>query len=231
MGDIHGCAHALDAILEAIEPQPTDLFISLGDFIDMGRDTAAVMDRLIEIEQQCEFVALLGNHEEMLPEALTNERLRESWFQHGGIDTINSYRYGGRVEDIPPDHIDFVRRCRPYYETDHHLYVHANFDPNLPLAEQPDHLLRWTLLENEPHEPHVSGKTAIVGHTEQRNGEILDLGCVMGIDTYCHGYGWLTAIDVLSGQVWQASRWGVLRDGDDVQGMKSLAPQLKTERV
>ena len=125
----------------------------------MGRDTAAVTDRLIKIEQRYEFVALLGNHEEMLLESLTNERLRESRVQHGGIDTINSYRHGGRVEDIPPDHIDFARRCRAYYETDHHLYVHANFDTDLPLAEQPDHLLRWTLLENEPPAPMFREKT------------------------------------------------------------------------
>ena len=34
----------------------------------------------------------------------------------------------------------------------------------------------------------------VVGHTEQRTGEILDLGFLKCIDTFCHGGGWLTAL-------------------------------------
>ena len=55
------------------------------------------------------------------------------------------------------------------------------------------------------------GKTAIVGHTPQGTGEILDLGYLICIDTYCVGGGWLTALDVESGRVWQANREGRLR--------------------
>jgi serine/threonine protein phosphatase 1 len=58
---------------------------------------------------------------------------------------------------------------------------------------------------------HCSGKTAVVGHTPQVTGEILDLGYLVCIDTYCVGGGWLTALDVDSGQVWQANRAGELR--------------------
>jgi len=58
---------------------------------------------------------------------------------------------------------------------------------------------------------HCSGKTAIVGHTPQRSGEVLDGGHVLCIDTYCFGSGWLTAFDVDSGQLWQADKHGKLR--------------------
>ena len=57
----------------------------------------------------------------------------------------------------------------------------------------------------------MSGKKVIVGHTEQRDGQILDLGAVTCIDTACCNYGWLTALDVRSGDLWQASKWGALR--------------------
>jgi len=50
-----------------------------------------------------------------------------------------------------------------------------------------------------------------VGHTSQKSGEILDLGHVVCIDTFCHGGGWLTAMDVMSGDVWQADRHGQMR--------------------
>ena len=65
--------------------------------------------------------------------------------------------------------------------------------------------------------PHHSGKTVIVGHTEQRDGEILDLGFAICIDTACWKHGWLTALEVRTRQIWQASRWGNLRtDGESV---------------
>jgi serine/threonine protein phosphatase 1 len=64
-------------------------------------------------------------------------------------------------------------------------------------------------------QPHQSGKTVIVGHTEQINGEILDLGFIKCIDTACWRYGWLTAMDVDSGQVWQSQRFGMLRESGD----------------
>lgn len=44
-----------------------------------------------------------------------------------------------------------------------------------------------------------------------KSGEILDLGHLAYIDTNCIGGKWLTAIDVKSGQVWQANKSGRLR--------------------
>ena len=41
--------------------------------------------------------------------------------------------------------------------------------------------------------------------------EILNRGHLVCIDTYCWGGGWLTALDVSTGQIWQADRNGRLR--------------------
>lgn len=220
IGDIHGCAHALEALLNEIRPTSDDLIISLGDFIDTGRETSDVVRQLIALERECRFVAILGNHEEMLLAALTSERLKQSWLMCGGMPTLNSYRFCGDIDVIPDDHLEFIRRCRPYYETQTHIFLHANYLADVALEDQPEHVLRWSLFEEPYPEPHCSGKTAVVGHTEQRNGEILDLGHVLCIDTACHSYGWLTAMDVRSGEVWQASRWGVMRDGEPLNGLK-----------
>ena len=68
----------------------------------------------------------------------------------------------------------------------------------------------------------------IVGHTEQKNGEILDLGHLVCLDTACRSYGWLTLWDAATGQTWQASKWGVLRESshsgefDHLQRAKEL---------
>ena len=79
------------------------------------------------------------------------------------------------------------------------------------MAEQPVGMLRWESLRDMTPGPHDSGKTVIVGHTSQKGGEILDLGHLKCIDTYCYGGGWLTALDVKTGEVWQADRDGKMR--------------------
>ena len=44
-------------------------------------------------------------------------------------------------------------------------------------------------------------------------GEVLDLGYLKCIDTFCHGGGWLTALEVEGGwQVWQANLAGEMRE-------------------
>ncbi len=56
--------------------------------------------------------------------------------------------------------------------------------------------------------PHESGKRAIVGHTSQKSGEILDLDHIVCIDTYCYGGRWLTALEVETGRLWQVDPHG-----------------------
>ena len=105
----------------------------------------------------------------------------------------------------------FLRGLKRHYETDTHLFVHANYDATLSLEQQPDRLLLWEHVVHTLPGRHCSGKTAVVGHTPQGSGEILDMGYLICIDTYCFGGGWLTALDVESGKVWQANRDGDLR--------------------
>ena len=57
----------------------------------------------------------------------------------------------------------------------------------------------------------MSGKTAVVGHTSQKTGEVLDVGHLICIDTYCYGGGWLTAFDATDGRYWQVDREGESR--------------------
>jgi serine/threonine protein phosphatase 1 len=211
IGDIHGCAAALQAILKAVKPRPQDTLVVLGDFIDIGPDSRAVIELLMGLNQRTQLVMLLGNHEEMLLGGLTNPKLRDAWLRCGGTATLDSYGPGVGLDGIPREHLEFVRRCRSYLETPRHILLHANYDPKLPMDLQPDYLLRWALLDDSRPERHISGKRIVVGHTEQRSGEVLDLGCVVCIDTYCHGTGWLTALDITSGRIWQASRWGEVR--------------------
>ena len=212
VGDVHGYLAALGALLEAIDPRADDTIIALGDYVDRGPDSRGVIDRLIALAGQCRLIPMLGNHDEMLLAICTGQTgLLDDWLVFGGDTAAASY--GGNVpEGVPAEHVDFLRNCRPFYETDQHFFVHASYLAHLPLPQQPTEVLRWDSLKLRRPGPHCSGKTAIVGHTAQRGGEILDLGYLKCIDTCIYGGGWLTALDVESGRVWQADKEGTVRE-------------------
>lgn len=208
IGDIHGCSEALRALVAAIDPQPADTIVTLGDYIDRGPDSRGVIDQILALEKRCRVVPLLGNHELMLLDALQNPYAVGPWRDCGGDATLASY---SSLPKVPDSHLDFIRRCRRYHETDSHFFIHANYQYDVPLDEQPDYLVFWEHLIFSKPRPHENGKIAIVGHTSQKNGDILDLGHVICIDTFCHGSGWLTALEMDSQKVWQADRNGQLR--------------------
>lgn len=214
IGDIHGCATSLKTLINAIRPGGRDLIVPLGDYVDRGPDSYNVIEQILDLSIRTTVVPLLGNHEIMMLGAIENRDLN-FWLTCGGEETLASY--GGRIEKIPRDHIVFLKRCRPYFETPDHIFLHANYEHDTPLDEQPHETLFWTHLPDSPTSrrvppPHQSGKRVIVGHTPQSSGEVFDAGHVVGIDTYCFGGGWLTAMDVATGEIWQANEKGELRE-------------------
>lgn len=215
VGDVHGCVHAVDALMRAIRPTAADTLVFLGDLIDQGRESAEVLDYLLELQRRCQLVLITGNHEEMMFAARENKDALRYWEDCGGVYTLNSYRFGADLSAVPDRHWNLLNAAVPYYETDDFIFTHANYLPELAMSQQPPHQLRWAIFEPEEMQPHQSGKTVVVGHTEQRNCEILDLGFAICIDTACWRHGWLTALDVGSRDFWQASRWGVLREDEE----------------
>jgi len=207
IGDIHGCLAALETVLRGIDPQPEDTIVTLGDYVDRGMHSREVIERLMELSSQCRLVPILGNHDELLLYLHGGGEGLLDWLSFGGTTTL--YSYGCQTPDgIPAEHIQFLRDCLPYYETEGHFFVHASYVADLPLTLQPPDALRWWSLREGQPGPHCSGKQAIVGHTAQRDGQIVDLGHLVCIDTCCYGGGWLTAMDAHSRKLWQASQDG-----------------------
>jgi serine/threonine protein phosphatase 1 len=206
IGDVHGCSQALRAVVDAIELTKDDTLVMMGDYIDRGPDSRGTIDLVLELEQTYRLVPLLGNHELMLLDSLENPRVIGMWLECGGDATVRSY--DGRLENVRAEHLAFIRRCKRYYETPTHFFIHANYAANVPLDEQPDYLAFWEHIYSHLPAAHENGKIAIVGHTSQKSGQVLDLGHCICIDTFCHGGGWLTAMDVATGQLWQADRHG-----------------------
>jgi serine/threonine protein phosphatase 1 len=216
IGDIHGCAQALESLLHTIRPRPGDVIVTLGDYINRGPDSRGALERLIELEHRCRLIPILGNHDQVLLAALAREPLAFSdLLDMGGGPTLASY--GAQriteadLDRIPAAHRAFLERCRGYYETETHIFVHAQYEPDMAMDEQPMEIIRWESLRNLTPGPHASGKRVIVGHTSQKSGDVLNLGHLVCIDTYCYGGGWLTALDVDTDEFWQVNRRGELR--------------------
>ncbi|QDT09924.1 metallophosphoesterase family protein [Planctomycetes bacterium K23_9] len=211
IGDIHGCRVALDRLLELVAPTKDDVVVTLGDYVDRGPDSRGVIDTLLELRERTHLVALLGNHEEMMLEVLQNGASHHEWLKHGGVDTLDSYGFDGDLDLLPAEHEAFFDSLGDYFETDEFFFTHAAYDPDVPLKHQPVELLRWYSLTQGVPAPHVNGKSGVVGHTANRDGEILDMGHLICLDTYCYGGGWLTAMDVKTRQIWQVSSDGQSR--------------------
>lgn len=210
VGDIHGCSMALSAVIDAIDLRASDTVVLLGDLIDRGIDSRGVLDHLVRLRTRCKLVALIGNHEQMFLDARTSRSAFRFWLECGGATTLDSYGDSNKLSLVPAAHVRFLEACVPYYETDGHIFLHAGYEPSLPLDRQDGQVLRWRSLHDGIPARHLSGKTAIVGHTP--HAEVFDAGHLVCLDTGC-GFdgGWLTAMDVTSGLVWQADERGRLR--------------------
>lgn len=217
IGDIHGCSTALAALLEVVRPCPEDTLVTLGDYIDRGPNSRGVLDQLTFLARRCCLIPLLGNHEELLLGALRDTAALRRWLGCGGAVTLESYGWvpgssrRSLSDWIPGQHVHFLESLRSYHETDTHLFVHAGVMPELPMDQQPSLVLRWRVTDASNVSRHASGKVIVVGHTPQISGEVLDLGFLVCIDTNCVRGGWLSALDVDTGQLWQASASGALR--------------------
>lgn len=202
IGDVHGHPVALDAVLNAAAPGPDDRIVLLGDYVDGGPDTAGALTRVSELVRTRGAVALRGNHDEVMSNALAfgDEASVAAWMAMSGGDALASYadpRLPGAaatIDDVPMSHVKLLQDLRLYYDTPSYIFVHGGVQPTLPMEEQPAETLLWqkaTLAE-----PHVSRKLVVCGHTRQTSGVPLDLGHTLCIDTNIKAGGVLTCVEL-----------------------------------
>jgi serine/threonine protein phosphatase 1 len=172
--------------LEVYVPfEPSDRIVTLGDYVNRGPESRSVLEWLIERKKMGGLIPLRGNHEAMMCAARESARHYDEWISSGGDATLTSYtnrNVEGSLALVPAEHWHFLEYdCRSYFETKTHFFVHANVYPDVPLDEQPDHMLYWEPFNDPP--AHDSGKIMVCGHTPQRNGFPRDIGHAVCIDT------------------------------------------------
>jgi serine/threonine protein phosphatase 1 len=222
IGDIHGCARELGTLLTAIAPRHGDEIVFLGDYIDRGRNSRGVIDRLLELEAtpgvSCVF--LKGNHEDMFSHFLGERgKYGDAFIGNGGDRTLASYGIDGwlrgpAVRDaLPPAHLSFFRRLHQWHFSGPFLFVHGGVNPTRPLVAQRAENLFWIreefIFAAHPF-PHVVvfGHTPVFRYGDVPRGSLVadvywDLPHKIGIDTACAYGGKLTAIELTGGKLYQ----------------------------
>ena len=98
IGDVHGSALALDALLAVVAPTAADRLVFLGDYVDRGPDTRGVLDRLIRIRREFPHAVFLrGNHELMMTRARGDWSECRMWLSVGGERALMSYAKPGAI--------------------------------------------------------------------------------------------------------------------------------------
>ena len=196
IGDIHGCIDLLDALLDRIEAHANGRerrIVFLGDYIDRGPDSAAVLRTISRLQwsEPDHVTCLMGNHERMLLDTLVSEDSALHWLANGGEATLDSF--GAReVADLPRSILDWIEGLPTLHADAAHWYVHAGLRPGVPALDSDDHDRLW-IREPFLDLDHDFGRHVVHGHTPQRNGRPERLRYRTNLDTGAVYGGSLTA--------------------------------------
>jgi serine/threonine protein phosphatase 1 len=131
VGDVHGNRRALQGLLDVLAARGGLHAVFLGDYINKGTESAAVMAQLLAYSQSGNATLLKGNHEGALLDAIDKGDL-SVFLKMGGAMTIRSY-VGGKVgpdvlrdfrASLPREHLEAVRRMPETYELDDLIAQH-----------------------------------------------------------------------------------------------------------
>jgi len=184
IGDIHGEITLLRKMMDKLAPREADRLIFLGDYIDRGEDSRAVIDYLLELRERFECIFLKGNHEDMLLDYLEGESRYGPlvYLLNGGTATLESYGAEDAADLrrlMPLEHLEFLRSLLERWEDEGYIYVHAGLAPSPELDERfGAHL--W-IREEFIYSPKSFGKKVIFGHTPFQ--QPLRMANKIGIDT------------------------------------------------
>lgn len=177
IGDVHGHVGKLEKLLqrcEAFAPGRAKRFVFIGDYIDRGPDSRAVVDLLIGMQKALgnRVVCLRGNHEAVIVAAsrdlldtLPGRVTMEQWLGEngGGKSTLASYGVA-HARDVPPEHIAWMAGLPLWHDDGQRFFAHAGVHPGRALDDQHEDDLMWI---REPFLSHTGdfGRLIVHGHT------------------------------------------------------------------
>jgi serine/threonine protein phosphatase 1 len=190
--DIHGRCDLLGCGLAEIGSHArgrAGIIVTIGDYVDKGPQSRQVIDRLLAgVDAGWKLVALKGNHDALMTQALRDSSKMAAWMEKGGDATLASY--GGDPASVPQTHLAWLDRLRLMYVDAHRVYVHAGVDPAVALDQQSE----ATLLTKRYPEGFSEGfgdRHVVHGHDNSPQGPLLYQGRT-NLDTLAWRTGRLT---------------------------------------
>lgn len=194
VGDIHGCNVEFAEMLEQIELQGGDRLVLLGDLVNRGPDSCAVID----LARAANAIPLLGNHElRLLKFRKTGDR---KYMKEHDLDTFDRLR--------PEDWAYMESMLVTYEEAElATVFVHGGFLPGEPWQKQSAEVVTRIQVVDKDGRPRKRADApdapswadlwggppfVIYGHTPRL--EVYKLKWSIGIDTGCVLGGSLTAL-------------------------------------
>lgn len=209
IGDVHGRDDLLAELLARLEGElPAGArLVFLGDYVDRGAQSAAVLRRLRALDAEDRVTCLSGNHEAMMLDFLDDPATAgPRWLRNGGAETLASFGVGDAPAGPGAAAWDALRdgfraamgpglerwlRARPLlWQSGNVAAVHAGADPGRPLAEQRDEALLWGHPDFATT-PRTDGTWVVHGHTIVPRP--LSDGGRIAVDTGAYATGTLTA--------------------------------------
>lgn len=187
IGDIHGCFDELRALLDLAGLGIGDEIIALGDIVDRGPASPAVLDFF---HSQPNAKSLMGNHERKHVRSFRGE-LKPALSQVITRSQLGETRY--------PAECGFVASFPRFLELPDALLLHGFLEPGIPLDQQRDTVVIGTLsgefyLRKKYTKPwyelYNGAKPLIVGHHDYlgTGQPLIYKNLVFCIDTgCCHG--------------------------------------------
>lgn len=216
IGDIHGCIGELKRleakiVADAAQLPGSKFLVYLGDYVDRGPNSAAVIDHLIAPPPPgFQRICLAGNHEEMFLDFVNGGSRNKAWLGAGGEETLASYGVyleGHKPSELPmqvrscvPDeHLEFLRSLPVMLILGRYCFVHAGIDPKIALGDQDERTLLWSRPEQFDWATQDIGFTVIHGHTPVTEIEISRNRVNVDIGAYLRGV--LGAVRITSGKL------------------------------
>jgi serine/threonine protein phosphatase 1 len=210
IGDVHGEAETLRALLAKLPLAPADLVIFLGDIINRGPDSFACVEQVLAFDR-CRKFFLHGNHEDAMLLFLEEGDLSAL----SGMDaqaTLDSYAVAGYAltpgdpTSIPESHARLYAQAhpwtRPFHITDEYIFVHAGWDLSRLIGRQSSHMMYWGQVKG--WETPVWTQTVVRGHTPFPKVTFARTKQYIGVDTGCGHHGLLSAVALPGGEVYSA---------------------------
>lgn len=184
IADLHGRFDLLKTAFVAImDDAPIGehyQIITLGDYIDRGPQSkevlAMLMDQQDGSQKGSDLICLQGNHEAMAVETIIKPLDSGWWMSNGGYETILSYEPTAHYWEVSwmyPEHVKWMASLPLYYETEHHVFVHAGIPyPLLPMKAQDPEKMQWMLYSNDDHGGWLS-ENDVEGHREYKEKHVV----------------------------------------------------------